>query len=190
MEDEKPAKVPRKKPKCKPNKITNTFEKINGCIKLIRTIDLGLQKSTRKSNFKPNLTRKTAAVEIIEEKAILNSNLTPRRKFLERNFEKKRKEIKEQETLNDFRKNLKKVTNQPKMVPDNEKLKRSHIESRKIKKQEDKEDKEGRKKSITPRSDSEEGAGASENLKWPKSTKNLVNYFKNLENSVQSGESI
>ena len=65
-----------------------------------------------------------------------------------------------------------------------------HIEIRKIKKQEDKEDKEGRKKSITPRSDSEEGAGASENLKWPKSTKNLVNYFKNLENSVQSGESI
>ena len=81
------------------------------------------------------------------------------------------------------------------MVPNNEieKLKRSHIEIRKIKKQEDKdkEDKEGRKKSnITPRSDSEEGAGASENLKWPKSTKNLVNYFKNLENSVQSGESI
>ena len=151
-----------------------------------------MQKSTRKSNFKPNLTRKTAAVEIIEEKAILNSNLTPRRKFLERNFEKKRKEIKEQETLNDFRKNLKKVTNPPKIVPDSdiEKMKSSHMEIRKIRKQEDQEDKEGRKKSITPRSDSEEGAGASENMKWPKSTKNLVNYFKNLENSVQSGESI
>ena len=169
--------------------------KINGCIKLIKTIDLGLQKSTRKSKFKPNLTRKTTAVEIVEEQTILTSNLTPRRKYLEKNIEKKRKELNEQEILNDFRKNLKKVTNPPKIVPDSdiEKMKSSHMEIRKIRKQEDQEDKEGRKKSITPRSDSEEGAGgkrASDNRKWPKSTKNLVNYFKKLENSVQSGGNI
>ena len=105
------------------------------------------------------------------------------------------------------------MTNLPKIVPDSDikKLKNSQgnkieegMRKRKeaknedeitsVRKHEDQEDKEGRKKSITPRPESEEGAGgkrASNDRKWPKSTKILVDYFKKLENSsVQSGGKI
>ena len=94
----------KKKPNCKPSTLTNTFAQINGCLMLIKTVDLGLQKSTRKAKkFKPNLTRKTTAIETFKEATILTPNLTPRRKYLDFFLEKSRKEPNEQEILKDCR---------------------------------------------------------------------------------------
>ena len=80
---------------------------------LIKTVDLGLQKSSRKfKKITPNFKRKTAALETTEKAKIL----TPRRKYLE----KSRKELNEKEIVKDFRKNLKNVTNLPKILPDSD----------------------------------------------------------------------
>ena len=169
---------------------------------LIKTVDLGLQKSSRKfKKITPNFKRKTAALETTEKAKIL----TPRRKYLE----KSRKELKEKEIVIDFRQNLKKVPHLPKVLPDSDtkqpkKKLANKFEERMRKrkeanyedtiaigrKQEEQEENEGRK-SITPQPKSKEGGGrkeASSDKKWPKSTKILVDYFKKFENSSeQSG---
>ena len=92
LNDEEPAKFSKKQPSYKPISTFNTFTRINGCLKLIKTVDLGLQKTSRKP-YRQNLKKVTNLPNVSPDSDTSQPETSSAQKFEE--GKRKRKETKE-----------------------------------------------------------------------------------------------
>ena len=157
------------KPKFKTFK---TFHRIDGCLKLINTVDLGLKVSSRKPgsrNSNSNAPKPRTILEIDDTIYNFPNTLTPRRKFLASKITKK------PENLPNYRDALRKTGKLP-----NVEIVRKEPEKEEKPKKEEEEEPRG---NLLPKPKGKENSEMEMPPEKKSKTKLLVEHFLNIENS-------